>query len=205
MDLTPPPGSKILVVNDGADPTIVVPATGNPMRYFGGLFLLFWLGGWAFGFSHAISEILSGKTSVFLIFWLGGWTIGGIFAAYAAYRAFRPIVPETLQLQRSGVAYDSGVPPFQFDSSGRNKNPKNTWHSAFPKRIRADLDRRQLQSLRLRETETGNRLTVDVEAQRIEIAAGASEVEREWLARLLSRRYSLAQVVASAPTGEDRA
>jgi hypothetical protein len=204
MDLTPPAGSKILVVNDGADPTIVVPATNNPMRYFAGLFLLFWLGGWALGFTHAISEILSGKANAFLIFWLGGWTIGGIFAAYAAYRAFRPAVPETLQLQRSGVAYDSGVPPFQFDSSWRNQNPKNAWYSAFPKRIRADLDRRQLQSLRLRETESGNRLTVDVEGQRIEIASGAGEVDREWLARLLSRRYSLAQVVASASTGEDR-
>jgi hypothetical protein len=51
--------------------------------------------------------------------------------------------------------------------------------------------------LRLRETESSNRLTVDVEAQRIEIASAASEVEREWLARLLARRYSLPQVLGS--------
>ena len=205
MDLTPPAGSRISVVSDGADPTIVIPAKDSPTRYFAGLFLLFWLGGWALGFTRAISEILSGKAGAFLIFWLGAWTIGGIFAAYATYRAFRPTVPETLQLQRSGVAYDSGVPPFQFDSSWSSSNPKNAWYTAFPKRIRTDLDRRRLQSLRLRETEAGNRLTVDVEAQRIEIASGASEVEREWLARLLSQRYSIARVAASAPLVEDRA
>jgi hypothetical protein len=48
-----------------------------------------------------------------------------------------------------------------------------------------------LQTLRLRETETGNRLTVDLGAQRLELASQASEVEREWLARLLARRYAI--------------
>jgi hypothetical protein len=37
-------------------------------------------------------------------------------------------------------------------------------------------------------------LTVDVGAQRVEIAPTGSEVEREWLARLLAQRYSLPQV-----------
>jgi hypothetical protein len=203
MDLNPPAGSKISVISDGADPTIVVPATNSPMRYFTGLFLLFWLCGWAFGFSSAVSQILSGKGGAFLVFWLCGWTVGGIFAAFALYRAFRPPVPETLELKRNSVTYDSGIPPLQFDSSWRYKNPRNAWNSIFQKRIRVDLDRRQLQSLRLRETESGNRLTIDVDAQRMEIASGASEVEREWLARLLTRRYSLPQVVASASARED--
>jgi hypothetical protein len=201
MDINPPAGSKILVVSDGADPTIVIPAASSPMRYFTGLFLLCWLGGWALGEAHAISGILSGKFTAFLIFWLGGWTLGGIFAAYSAYRSLRPPVPETLQLQSNGVAYDSGLPPVQFDS-WRNGNTKNSWRSAFPKRVLADFDRRELQSLRLRETESGNRLTVDVEAERIEIASGASEVEREWLARVLARRYSLPQVLRSATARE---
>ena len=198
MDLNPPAGSKISVTNDGNGPTIVIPAASSPMRYFGGLFLLFWLGGWALGETHVISELLSGKGNAFLLFWLGGWTLGGIFAAYSAYRSFRPTVPETLELQRGSVAYDSGVPPFQFNSTQRRANPVAAWKDAFPKRIQVDLDRRRLQSLRLRETEAGNRLTVDVDAQRIEIASGASEVEREWLAQLLARRYSLQQVLGGA-------
>jgi hypothetical protein len=194
MDLNPPAGSKISIVSEGADPTIIIPAANSPMRYFTGLFLLFWLGGWAFGFVSVTSQILSGKANAFHFFWLGGWTLAGIFAAYTLYRSFRPLVPETLELKRNSVTYDSGIPPIQFGSSGRYKNPWDAWNSTFPKRVRAELDRRQLQSLRLRETESGNRLTIDVDAARVDLAASASEVEREWLARLLAQRYSLPQV-----------
>jgi hypothetical protein len=194
MDLNPPAGSRISIVSEGADPTIIIPAANSPMRYFTGLFLLFWLGGWAFGFVSVTSQILSGKANAFHFFWLGGWTLAGIFAAYTLYRSFRPPVPETLELKRDSVTYDSGIPPIQFGSSGRYKNPWDAWNSTFPKRVRAELDRRQLQSLRLRETESGNRLTIDVDAARVDLAASASEVEREWLARLLAQRYSLPQV-----------
>jgi len=116
------------------------------------------------------------------------------------YRIFRPAVPQSLQLKRNSVTYDSGLSPpqFGFGYSTRYKNPKDAWNSAFPKRVRVDIDQRQLQSLRLRETESGNRLTVDVDARRLDIAAAASEVEREWLARLLARRYSLPSVSGSA-------
>jgi hypothetical protein len=93
---------------------------------------------------------------------------------------------------------DLNPPPPQFNSCKRTQNPMSAWRSMFPKRLQADLDRSELQSLRLREIESGNRLTVDVEAQRIEIASAASEVEREWLARLLARRYSLRQVSGNA-------
>src|SRR6202790_1706398 len=144
MDTNPPAGSKISIASEGTDPTIIIPAANSLMRYFTGLFLLFWLGGWALGFIHAISEILSGKAGAFLIFWLGAWTIGGIFAAYSAYRAFRPTVPETLLLHRSGVAYDSAVQSLHFVSSWRNKTPKQPCNSPFQKRIRAVLDRRRL-------------------------------------------------------------
>jgi hypothetical protein len=99
------------------------------------------------------------------------------------------------------VAYDSGIAPLEFDSwRSKNKKLKDSWASLFPKRLRVELDRRQLQSLRLRETESGNRLTVDVDASRIDIAPAASEVEREWLARLLAQRYALPQILA-APAG----
>lgn len=92
---------------------------------------------------------------------------------------------------------DSGIPPFQFQSSWRYKNAKDAWKAIFPRRVRVELERRQLQSLRLRETERGNRLTIDVDAARIDIAPTASEVEREWLARLLAQRYSLLQLLGT--------
>ena len=61
----------------------------------------------------------------------------------------------------------------------------------FPKRTRVELDRHKLQSLRLRETNEGNRLTVDADAVRFDIAQSASEIEREWLYQFLAKRYSL--------------
>jgi hypothetical protein len=199
MDWNPPPGSKISVATDGADPTVIIPNSGSTMRYFYGLFLLFWLGMWTMGFREAGSQVMSGNANGFIVLWLGAWTIGGVFAVLTHYRVFRPSVPESLELRRSSLAYDSGIAPLQFDS-WRTKKMKETWASLFPKRLCVELDRRQLQSLRLRETETGNRLTIDIDAARIDIAPAASEVEREWLARLLSQRYALPQILA-APVG----
>jgi hypothetical protein len=197
MDLNPPAGSKISIASDSADPTIIIPAATSSTRYFTGLFLLFWLGIWTIGFRDAGSKVISGNANGFLIFWLAGWTLGGIFAVVSLYRIFRPSVPESLELKRNNVNYDSGIAPLQFDSSWRYKKPRDSWSALFPRRVRVDLDRRQLQSLRLRETDTGNRLTLDVDAARIDIAPTASEVEREWLARLLAQRYSLPQVLGT--------
>jgi hypothetical protein len=200
MDLNPPAGSKISIASDSADPTIIIPAATSSTRYFTGLFLLFWLGMWTIGFRDAGSKVISGNANGFLMFWLAGWTLGGIFAVVSLYRIFRPSVPESLELKRNNVNYDSGIAPLQFDSSWRYKKPRDSWSALFPRRVRVDLDRRQLQSLRLRETDAGNRLTLDVDAARIDIAPTASEVEREWLARLLAQRYSLPQVfVTPAP------
>jgi hypothetical protein len=81
MDLKPPAGSKISVSYEGGNPTIIIPSAASSSRYFAGAFLLFWLGGWAMGFNHAVTEILSGRGGAFLLFWLGAWTIGGVMAA----------------------------------------------------------------------------------------------------------------------------
>ena len=193
MDLDPPAGSQISINRKDLDPTIIIPATASSMRYFGGVFLLFWLGGWVMGETSAITQLMSGKGGAFIIFWLGGWTVGGILAALTAYQIFRPTVPETLQLKRGSIAYDSGIPPFELNQNTRNKGIRDYWSSLLSRRLRTDLDRQQLQTLRLRETETGNRLTIDLGAQRLELASHASEVEREWLARLLAKRYGLTQ------------
>jgi hypothetical protein len=195
MDLNPPAGSNISMVSDRGYPTIVIPPTIGFSRYPAGLFMLVWLGGWFFGEKSAITQIWSGKYELFLIVWLGFWTVAGFFAATMLYRTFRPAVPETLELKRNGIAYDSGIAPPQLNNSWGNRNPRNAWKSAFPKRLHVELGRSQLQSLRLRETDTGNRLTFDLDSERIEIAPTASEVEREWLARLLAQRYALPQIL----------
>jgi hypothetical protein len=197
MILKPPDGSKISVTTEGTDPMIVVPnGSAGAMRYFAGLFLLFWLGGWYVGFSDVFARMLAGKANSFLLFWLGGWTLAGIAVVLCLYRIFRPSVSESLRLMLNGVRFDSGIPPFQMSSGYMNQ--RDSWRSLFPKRTRVEIDRRQLRTLRLRETEAGNRLTVDAGALRIEIGKSASEVEREWLYQVLAKRYSL----PSEPTGE---
>jgi hypothetical protein len=202
MILKPPDGSKISVTTEGTDPMIVVPSgSAGAMRYFVGLFLLFWLGGWFVGFSDVLTRVLTGKANTFLFFWLGGWTLAGIAVVLCLYRIFRPSVPESLRLTINGVRYDSGIPPFQMSSGFMNQ--RESWRALFPKQTRVDIDRRQLKSLRLRETNSGNRLTVDAGAQRIDIGKSASEVEREWLYQVLAKRYSLpseAAGEAAAPT-----
>lgn len=64
---------------DGVE--LIVPAKRNLLLM---LFLLAWLGGWAFGELSALRELLSGKNGPvsFLLFWLLGWTVGGGFAAF---------------------------------------------------------------------------------------------------------------------------
>jgi hypothetical protein len=188
--INPPPGSSISVATEGAAPVITIPQpSGGLMRYFVGAFMLFWLGGWFIGFRGASSQVLSGHAPAFLMFWLGGWTLGGGFAVWMLYRIFRPAVPERLELGADGVAYDSGVPPFRQNFGTANR--KEAWKSYFPKRTIVTISRQDLRSLRLRENELENRLTVDVASARVDLARAASEVEREWLYRVLTERYSL--------------
>src|SRR5882762_1075811 len=62
---------------------VVVPAKRN---LFVMLFLLAWLGGWAFGEVSALRELISGAAGgpkAFMAFWLVGWTIGGGLAVFA--------------------------------------------------------------------------------------------------------------------------
>jgi hypothetical protein len=204
MNLNPPAGSAISVSYDEGDPVVTIPAKGSVSRYFGGLFLLCWLGGWAFGFSAVSSQLLAGKGNLFMVVWLGAWTVGGVLAILTAYRIFRPGVPETLQLQRGSVLYDSGIPPFELNGFSNKQSRGDYWNSIWPKRTRVDLNRQQLQTMRLRETEAGNRLTVDLGTQRIEMASQASEVEREWLAGLLATRYALTQARSGATIEDHR-
>jgi hypothetical protein len=112
------------------------------------------------------------------------------------YRIFRPSIPESLRLMLQGVRYDSGIPPFRMNP--RSMNQMDSRKFLFPKRTRVEIDRRQLRTLRLRETEAGNRLTVDAGAVRLDIAQSASEVEREWLYQVLAKRYSVPSETADA-------
>lgn len=189
MNQSPPQGSSIEVGSLNGHQHILIPhGSGGIMRYLIGAFLIFWLGGWFTGFVSAASEIITGNGGGFLMFWLGGWSIGGIFAGYFIYRVFRKPVPEQLLLNKPNLSIDTGVPPFIMSFSMTNQ--ADYWKSMFPKRKRVEIDRNEIKTLELRETESGNRLTVDKGAERLELATTATEVEREWLFRYLSKNYS---------------
>jgi len=196
---TPPAGSRLNVKSNDGDPVIVIPSDGGRMRYVVGVFVLCWLGGWFFGFRSALTQLLSGTAPAgptgFLYFWLAFWTLAGAFTVFYLYRLVRPSVPETLTLKFDRVIYDSGIPPLRLSYY---QNERVSWKELFPKRTIVELDWRQLASLRLRETDAGNRLTVDANASRIDLASTGSEIDREWLYQVLAERYSLP--ISGAPS-----
>jgi len=189
LDSNPPDGSTVTISQHNGFEMITIPqSSGGVMRYFIGIFLLFWLGGWFMGFTSALDQILNGEANTFIIFWLGGWTIGGLFAAFFAYRLFKSPIPEKLLLNVPNLSYDSGIPPMQFNFHPANQ--KDYWKSLFAKQKKHEFLPSHLQTLALRDVDSGNRLTVDMGAQRIEISKGASEIEKEWLYGYLQQKYA---------------
>jgi hypothetical protein len=192
----PPTGSVISVTDQGVETVIEIPQRSlGATRYFHGLFLLVWLGFWVFGFKSVTSQLMAGQGSAFLVFWLAGWTIGGGFAVFTVYRILRPTIPETLTLRATRITYDTGVAPFEL-SGHQSRN--DAWKALKVRRRSYELTRQVLRSLQLRPTDHTNRLTVDIGAERVDLAAAASEIEREWLYRLLVKKYALPSQTASA-------
>ncbi len=190
MNHHPPQGSKItLHAEDGIQKIIMPhpPKAGSSM--FAGIFILFWLGGWYIGFTTALSTIMSGNGGAFLMVWLGLWSLGGLAALYALYRIFSSPVAESLLLDKPYLSLDTGRPPVSGTQhrAGRRRNQSPL--AARRKTVR--FEKADLKSLKLREAEGGNRLTIDKGRDRIEIAQSATEVEREWLHDYLVANYHL--------------
>jgi hypothetical protein len=213
---TPPPGSKISVTTEGPDEVIVIPYRDSAViRYLFRLIALVWLTvftsalagfGWA-----AYFGTLQGNTSVEVTMTFVVLGLNEIIGILHLYVWLRPVVPETLKLQYDSVIYDSGIPPYhpwfgfgyprpRYPSLADLEQPRL---SRF-RRTRVELDLHQVRAIRLTETDSGNRLTVDLGSSRIDIARSATEIEhewlidiardateieREWLAKLLSERY----------------
>jgi hypothetical protein len=60
-------------------------------------------------------------------------------------------------------------------------------------RKRTEFTHEDLRTLRLREVDSGNRLTIDKGGEKIEFGASLTEVEREWLFSLLVGEYKVEQ------------
>ena len=167
--------------------TIPYPSAGIG-RYLAGVFLLAWLGAWAYGEVAVLTQIILGEAFGFHVFWLIGWTVGGICAAVSAFQMLRPAEPETFTLETGGVRYDQGVPPGGIASE--DDQTSTSWSDVMKRRVETVFTPDQLRTLNLRETKRGNRLTIDLQADRLEIARGATEPVRERLYVMLTRRYA---------------
>ena len=188
MYIYPPEGSNIVVKAQSITPEIIIPhRKTDPSRLFVGLFLLCWMGGWFMGFVSALKELLEGMEP-FLLFWLAGWTVGGFFAAYMIFRIFRPSVPEKYIFDSGSLKYDSGIPPFKMYFNYAQQN--NAWKNIYYKRKVIEFNSSELKTICLRETDAGNRLTIDKGTSRIDLAPSASEIEREWLYKTIKENFS---------------
>ncbi len=174
------PKSSSTVSREGY-PKLVLPSTASPLRFAIAAFLLFWLGGWLMGLCAVLRQLIWGHHNpgdLFLLFWLGAWTLGGGFASFFLYRLLRPPVPETLVLTRAGLEYDSGLPPFNPASFSRYRTRVDPWKTAFPRRKIFTFSPDELATLRLRENDDDNRLTIDHGNERIDLGVSLTEVER---------------------------
>jgi len=185
-----PEGSQISVeIEDGLHKLIIPQPSGGVARFFAAAFLTVWLVGWAFGWVSAYRGLTASgdQSGGFMLFWLVGWSIGGIFALAFLFRLARPSQPETLILSRPNLIYDTGLAPLKL--SGYGNAQIKTLKMLFDKRQRLEFDATQLRTLALREHEAGSRLTIDVGHKRLELGAGATDPEREWLHATLTDKY----------------
>ena len=83
---------------------------------------------------------------------------------------------------------DTGIVSFNPSIIG---NQKELWKTLFLKRKQIEFTLKELETLTLRETDLGNRLTIDKESERIEFATSATEIEREWLFEYLKSSYRI--------------
>ncbi len=193
-----PANSKIVETTDGVGyPLLKLPyGSGSFMRYPVAAFLIFWLCGWCAGWIGAFHELFFShqKTpELFLLFWLGGWTIGGGFALAYLYRLLRPSIPETLTLARPNLIHDSGVQPLDIMSFNRYayRHRQNAWKKAFQRRKVTIFSPENLATLKIRDVDGGNRLTIDQGNERFDLGESLTEVEREWLFERLKGEYGL--------------
>ncbi len=110
----------------------------------------------------------------------------------AIYRLIRGSTPETLTLNKPTLTFDDGLPPitvgfFFIRPSDQKKFRKALYH----KRRSYTFTLEQLQTLALRKTGNGTRMTIDQGRNRIEFFTTASDDQRKWLLTHLNEHYEL--------------
>ena len=142
------------------------------------------------GWISVFREIASGKGALgFLVFWLVGWTVGGAFVIASLWRLLQRSIPERLIFAKPELVYDTGIQPMAVSFDYRTQ--MDWWKRVFERRKVIRFAAEEIATIKLRDLEAGNRLTVDHGAERIDIAKTLTEVEREWLFQLIKKEYNV--------------
>lgn len=188
MNSSLPFGSNIRVDTHNGYTQITIPEEkGYVARILIGAFLLFWLSGWFLAFAAELGRVINGQGSGFEAAWLSFWAIAGIFAAFILFRAVRPPRPEKFLLNKPNLSFDTGIPPLRITISFRYQ--MEAYKTLFNRRKIYEFNPDTIKTLKLIETDSGNRLIIDVGPQRLELAKTATEMEREWLFEVLAENY----------------
>lgn len=193
MTKRPPINSKIEVANE-LNQTIIKwkNPRGGGFRFAAAIFLLAWLGGWAFGEFFAINSLLTSGIHPFLVFWLIGWTVGGFFAMRSVYQLVRPSKPETLSFDAVTFNYKRGTTPIEENRRGNNwfnKKKNNEDPDTFfqDSKSKYTIPKNEIGAIKLERIGERQRLTIDHGAERIEIGKFLQEPEREWVFEILKQ------------------
>ena len=185
---TPPSGSAIAIKREPDHTVLSWPSPkGNISRYGIGLFILCWLGGWAWGLVTVGGELFGSESKaprLFLLFWLGAWIVGGGMAILMLTWLFRPARDERLLMYHDRLVHYPGSVPFNPFSWG-TVDRRRVWSEMFKARRRAEIIRQVASEPRLERVGERLRLGIDHGADRTEIGEVLREPEKEWLAGVL--------------------
>ena len=183
----PPQGTKIQVVSQDGRQVIIVPCDKESIwRFIVGGFLLLHVLVLLLTSPSRYNDLILESSHAFLIFWVGGRLIGVIVQCYLIYRLLRKRISETLTLN-SSLSFDSGVPPLRLKYSEGFMESAQT---LFFIRDRIKFEPSELESLTLRETDSGGELTINKGQARIQLVSGVSNEEKEWVFNILQQHFS---------------
>lgn len=121
-----------------------------------------------------------------MLFWLGAWTVGGFFAARTFLALLVPSRPEKIILTRNQIDYQEPSADFSFQHGVYQRNGFGFWKQVFKKPRKLTFSLADAQTLTLRDQGEVQRLTIDQGIERISLAEQATEIEREWLYKVLT-------------------
>lgn len=161
-------------------------------KYLHAVLLILWLCAWAVMSLITVLRLFSGDANFFLLFWFCAWLSGAIWPALIVYKIFRKPAPEKITINKDKLSYETIIAkdsPF-FSMNYFMRKDLVPLQNVSLKAKKFEFSTTELRTLKLRETQEGNRLTIDKDNTRIDLAVGATELEREWLSAYLQKFYS---------------